>query len=54
MTSTNHTAASNRHPTRDVNGTDNFRTEFASTSVFKDMVCTFRNPQATDADKDFN
>ena len=37
---------------RDVNGTDNFRSESASASVFKDMVCTFTNPTDTDADTD--
>ena len=37
---------------RDVNGTDNFRPESASVSVFKDMVCNYGNPPDTDADKD--
>ena len=35
-----------------VNGTDNFRTESASASVFEDMVCTFSNPRDMDADAD--
>lgn len=38
---------------RDVNGTDNFRSESASASVFKDMVCTCTNPADTDADTDY-
>jgi hypothetical protein len=33
---------------RDVNGTDNFRSIFVSTSVFEDMVCIFRNPPDMD------
>ena len=37
---------------RDVNGTDNFRSESASESVLEDMVCTFRNPADMDADVD--
>ena len=38
---------------RDVNGTDNFRSESASASVFKDTVCTSTNPMDTNADMDF-
>ena len=37
---------------RDVNGTDNFRSESASVFVFKDMVRNYGNPTDTDADKD--
>jgi hypothetical protein len=37
---------------RVVNGTDNFRSESASVSVFEDMVCIFRNPPDMDADAD--
>jgi hypothetical protein len=37
---------------RDVNGTDNFRSESASVSVFEDMVCIFRNPPDMDTDAD--
>jgi hypothetical protein len=35
---------------RVVNGTDSFRSEFASASVFEDMVCDFSNPTDTDID----
>jgi hypothetical protein len=38
--------------TRDVNGTDNFRSESASISVFEDMVCIFRHPADMDTDVD--
>ena len=37
---------------RDVNGTDNFRTESASVSVLKDMVCNYRNPPDMEKDTD--
>jgi hypothetical protein len=37
---------------RVVNGTDNFRSESASVSIFEDMVCIFRNPPDMDADAD--
>jgi hypothetical protein len=37
---------------RGVNGTDNFRAESAFVSVFKYMVCIFRNPSDMDADVD--
>ena len=39
---------------RDVNGTDNFRPESASTSVFEDMVWIFTNPTDMDADVDID
>ena len=39
---------------RDVNGTDNFRSESASASVFEDMVCNYVNPPDMDADTDFD
>ena len=37
---------------RDVNGTDNFRIESASASVFKDVVCNYRNPPDMGEDMD--
>jgi hypothetical protein len=39
---------------RVVNGTDNFRSESASATVFKDMVCNFWNPTDTDANTDIH
>jgi hypothetical protein len=37
---------------RGVNGTNNFCSEFASASVFKDMVCNSSNPMDMGADTD--
>jgi hypothetical protein len=42
------------HVSRDANGTDNFRSKFASAYVFEDMICTFRNPPDKDADMDIS
>jgi hypothetical protein len=45
--------ASRRDPgARGIDGMDNFRCEFASVSVFEDMICIFKNPPDMDADVD--
>jgi hypothetical protein len=38
----------------DVNGTNSFRPESTSVSIFKDMVCNNRNPPDIDEDAEFD